>query len=52
MLGQSISGQVIRAIANRIAYCFMKVKQNVIDKVEKVKHSYTIADSGQLELAI
>jgi DNA (cytosine-5)-methyltransferase 1 len=47
-----VDGRVIKAIANRIAYCFMKVKQSVNEKVEKIKHSYTVADSGQLELAI
>jgi DNA (cytosine-5)-methyltransferase 1 len=52
MLGQSLDGRVIKAIANRIAYCFMKVKQSVTEKVENIKHSYTVADSGQLELAI
>lgn len=52
MLGQSIDGRVIKAIANRIAYAFMKVKNNLTKKVDEIKNSYTVANSGQLELLL
>lgn len=50
MLGQSVDCRVIKAIANRIAYCFMKVTA-AVDKVMKIQ-SYNINNSGQLELLL
>lgn len=52
LLGQSIDGRVIKAIANRIAYAFMKVKNHAVKKTDKIKNSYSIANSGQLELLL
>jgi DNA (cytosine-5)-methyltransferase 1 len=52
MLGQSVCGNVMKAIANRIAYTFMKVRNVSTETIKKVKSSYSINGSGQLELAI
>lgn len=52
MLGQSLDGRVIKAIANRIAYTFMKVKTAATDKIKKTVQSYTVSNSGQLELLL
>lgn len=52
MLGQSVDGRVIKAIANRIAYTFMKVKSLATEKVKKVQTSYNINNGGQLELLL
>lgn len=52
LLGQSIDGRVIKAIANRIAYCFMKVKNAAKIETEKFQQSYSVAGSGQLELML
>lgn len=52
MLGQSIDGRVIKAIANRIAYTFMKVKTEVSSKIKQTIQSYTVSNSGQLELLL
>lgn len=49
ILGQSVDCRVIKAIANRIAYTFMKVKT---DKIKKTVQSYTVSNSGQLELLL
>ncbi|RHW36087.1 site-specific DNA methylase, partial [Neobacillus notoginsengisoli] len=52
MLGQSIDGRVIRAIANRLAFTFMKVKTAAADHIQKKVQSYNIGNSGQLELML
>lgn len=57
MLGQSVSCQVIKAIANNIAATFMKqafkkVNQTVRVLQEKVEQAISIATNGQLELVI
>ncbi|MFC0476940.1 DNA cytosine methyltransferase [Robertmurraya beringensis] len=52
MLGQSVDGRVIKAIANRIAYTFMKVKTVATENVKKIKTSYSINNGGQLELLL
>lgn len=52
MLGQSLDGRVIKAIANRIAYTFMKVKTVTAENVNKIKTSYSINNGGQLELLL
>jgi DNA (cytosine-5)-methyltransferase 1 len=52
MLGQSVDGRVIKAIANRIAYTFMKVKNTVASTKAKVTQAYNIASSGQVELLL
>jgi len=52
MLGQGIDGRVIKAIANRIAYCFMKVKNAAKNETDKMQQSYSVAGSGQLELML
>lgn len=57
MLGQSVSGEVIRAIGNSIAAAFMKqalkkVNQKVRVVKEKVEQAISIATNGQLELVI
>ncbi|QCJ45413.1 hypothetical protein FAY30_26025 (plasmid) [Bacillus sp. S3] len=52
MLGQSVDGRVIKAIANRLAYTFMKVKTASTDTIKKKVQSYNISNSGQLELML
>ncbi|MEI2356669.1 DNA cytosine methyltransferase [Mesobacillus zeae] len=52
MLGQGVDGRVIKAIANRIAYTFMKVKTAAAKKIERKIQSYTISSNGQLELIL
>ncbi|MEK3992691.1 DNA cytosine methyltransferase [Robertmurraya sp. FSL R5-0851] len=52
MLGQSVCGRVIKAIANRIAYTFMKVKTVATEKVKSIQTSYSINNGGQLELLL
>lgn len=52
ILGQSVDGNVLSAIANRIAYCFMKVKDTVKQLPRKSVTSYIVSDRGQLELIL
>ncbi|MCM3443955.1 MULTISPECIES: DNA cytosine methyltransferase [Metabacillus] len=57
MLGQSVSGEVIRAIGNSIATVFMKQALNKVNQTvrvvkEKVDSAVSIATNGQLELII
>lgn len=52
LLGQSVDGRVIKAIANRIAYAFMKVKTAATETIKKKVQSYNISNSGQLELLL
>jgi DNA (cytosine-5)-methyltransferase 1 len=52
MLGQSVDGRVIKAIANRIAYTFMKVKTAAIEKIKNTAQSYNVSNSGQLEFLL
>lgn len=52
ILGQSVDCRVIKAIANRIAYTFMKVKTAATNKIKKMVQSYTVSNSGQLELLL
>jgi len=57
MLGQSVSGEVIRAIGNSIAAVFMrqalkKVSSVVSEVKQKVEHALSIDSKGQLELII
>ncbi len=50
MLGQSVDGTVIRAIANKIAYAYTKVKTSTKKITNSLTDSYTINNQGQLEL--
>ncbi|MFZ3590466.1 hypothetical protein ACOI1C_14715 [Bacillus sp. DJP31] len=55
MLGQSLSCQVIKAIANTIAATFMKqafnkVSESMKSVKEKAENAISIATNGQLEL--
>ncbi|MDC3424374.1 DNA cytosine methyltransferase [Aquibacillus sp. 3ASR75-11] len=57
MLGQSVDGNVIRAIANNIAMVLMKhsfhtIKEHVKEIKDKTVASVNIATNGQLELMI
>lgn len=55
MLGQSVDGRVIKAIANRLAYTFMKVKTKASTTTETLKkhvQSYSVSNCGQLELLL
>ncbi|NRD80891.1 DNA cytosine methyltransferase [Bacillus sp. BRMEA1] len=57
MLGQSVSCQVFKAIANNIAAVFMKkamkyLYQSTRAMKEKVEHAISISNNGQLELVI
>jgi len=51
MLGQGVDCGVIKAIANRIAYTFMKVKDSVLNITPKTT-ACSINNSGQLELVL
>jgi DNA (cytosine-5)-methyltransferase 1 len=51
MIGQSFDGKVIKEIANRFTYTFMKVKTTATKEAKKVT-SYNISSSGQLELIL
>lgn len=51
-LGQSVDGRVIKAIANRLAFTFMKVKTAATETIKKKVQSYNISNSGQLELLL
>lgn len=50
LLGQGVDCRVIKAIANRIAYCFMKVNTATKQVVNRLKQSYCINNNGQLQL--
>ncbi|MCM3707336.1 DNA cytosine methyltransferase [Cytobacillus firmus] len=55
MLGQSVDGRIIKAIANRLAYTFMKVKTKAATTTETLKknvQSYNVNNCGQLELLL
>lgn len=52
ILGQSVDGNVLSAIANRIAYCFMKVKNTAKKLSRDNLTSYNVSDRGQLELLL
>lgn len=51
MLGQSVDCRVIKAISNRIAYTFMKIKDTVSNLPKKTA-ACSMNNSGQLELIL
>lgn len=52
MLGQSVSCQVMKAIANKIAYAFMKIRKRLHNTIENEIKPVTIRQDGQLALLL
>lgn len=56
MLGQSVDGRILSAIANNLATAFMKARRSLSQHIQVVKESFqeaiTIDEHGQIELAL
>ncbi|MEX3623711.1 DNA cytosine methyltransferase [Viridibacillus arvi] len=56
MLGQSVDGRILSAIANNLATAFIKTKRSLMNNIKQIKNvveeSITIDENGQIGLAL